>query len=321
MKLSVQKQVGALTDATRARFAMVRPILVATLYSLNRDRVARLGGFEKITLQDLAREYREGAGDCGICFEYAIHDAIRRQDAQIHSLVSTVLEDFCGIRSGAASILFGAEKSGALALIDTAKELLTDESRILVGKTGQPPKLRRHLDKAIKAFRSARHRDELPPSIRGLWRADLFVGSPQEDRWVATTLKINAQDLEADAGIRIGIYPERTTGESPSRDEGKNLILCPVPYNAGFMELFYESFIIVKQLLHADGKLPKPVELPRSDDRQVASELVDRGTFPILDVVEALKPIAQPDLLESAEAGEGAADAAVAAVAPVAART
>lgn len=299
---------------------MVRPILRATLYALKRERIERLGGYAAITLADLAREYREGAGDCGICFEYAVHDAIRHQDAQIHPLISNVLEDFCGIREGAQSILFGAEKNGALSLIETTASLLSDDSRILVGKKGQPPKLRRHLSKLMKAFRSAGESEELPPSIRGLWRADLFVGSPSEDRWVGTTLKINASDLEGAPGLRIGIYPERKKGEGPSRDEAKNLILCPLPYNAGFMELFYSTFFIMKQFLAADAQLPRPVALPASDDRHVASELVARRQYPVLEVVEALEPIAQPGLLVSSTAGESSTSADTSAVAPVAQR-
>jgi hypothetical protein len=319
MKVSIETQVGEITDAARARIAMVRPILVATLYALQHERILRLGGYAKVTLADLAREYREGSGDCGICFEYAVHDAIRRQDPQIHPLISTVLEDFCGIRQGAASILFGAEKNGAIGLIETASELLTDDSRILVGKIGQPPKLKRHLRSLLKAFKSATHREKLPPSIRGVWRTDLFVGSPTEDRWVATTMKINPTDLEGDAGIRVGLYPERKKGESPSHDAAKNLILCPIPYNASFMELFYSSFFLVKQFLAADAQLPKPVALPSSDDRHVASELVARRGFSVLEVAEALGPLAQPDLVQSSEVGTDTADTS--AIAPVAKKT
>jgi len=298
---------------------MVRPILRATLFALQRDRIERLGGYERITLADLAREYREGAGDCGICFEYAVHEAIRNRDGQIHPLISEVLEDFCGIRAGADSILFGAEKNGALSLIETAAELLTEDSRILAGRIGQPPKLKRYLARLVRAFQSPEYRELLPASIRGLWRADLFVGSPEEDRWVATTLKINPGDLEGGPGIRIGIYPERRRGERPMRDDEKNLILCPLPYNAGFMELFYSSFFIVRQVLAADARVPKPVALPSADDQHVAAELVARRDFPLLEVLEALAPMAQPGLLESAEAGDGKPETK--AVAPVAQRT
>jgi hypothetical protein len=161
--------------------------------------------------------------------------------------VSEVLEKFCRIKEGADSILFGVEKGGTLKLVATGAEKLTEESRILVGGAGQPPKLKKHMVTICEAFHSAKHRELLPRSIRGLWRTDLFVGSTVPDRWVATTLKTNADQLEADAGIRLGIYPERRAGELPAWDERRNLILCPLQYNGAFVELFYASFAIVKQ--------------------------------------------------------------------------
>src|SRR5436190_4636577 len=97
MKLAVEHQLAEITDDTRARIAMVRPVLRATLFALEHGIVDRLGGYSKVTLADMARVYREGSGDCGICFEYAIHDAIKRRDPLLQPRVSEVLEDFCKI--------------------------------------------------------------------------------------------------------------------------------------------------------------------------------------------------------------------------------
>jgi hypothetical protein len=317
VKLSVQSQAASVTDTTRAKFAMVRPVLTATLHSLKRSRIERLGGIEKVTLEDLAREYREGSGDCGICFEYAVHEGLLAQSKYVYPRVSEVLETFCGLKEGAESILFGLEKGDRLGLIETAAHKLTDESRVLVGKTGQPPKLKKHIATICEAFRSVKHRELLPRSIRGLWRTDLFVGSTSSDRWVATTLKINPADLEADAGIRIGIYPERQRGERPSLDESRNLILCHLPYNGAFIELFYASFFIVKTVLAEDARLPHPVQLYASDDRYVAQELVGRRGFPVEAIVEAFGRLAQPELIAETVVGD-VGDEATDAVAPVA---
>lgn len=297
---------------------MVRPILNGVLFSLKGARVARFGGIEKITLEDLAREYREGHGDCGICFEYAVHDAVRTRDALLYPIISEVLETYCNIKGGAESILFGAEKKGKLDLIDTSASLVTDESRVLVGKTGQPPKLKKHMETIKKALNSDRHKAKLPESIRGLWKADLFLGASGPDHWVGSTLKINKGDLEAAPGLRVAIYPEAKKGEAPMKDDAKNLILCPVPYEQGFMELFYGAFYVVKQVLDADAKLPKEVALPHSADRHVASELVARSSFPIVDVIAALGPLGQPELLQESTAGS--VDAETAAIAPVPAK-
>lgn len=105
-------QKAGLSDAVRAKFAMTIPVLEATLGSLARDRAQRFGGYEQVTLTDLARETREGAGDAGICFEMAVHQAIESRDRLIHPLVSEVLDQHMGIKDNADSILFRArEKS------------------------------------------------------------------------------------------------------------------------------------------------------------------------------------------------------------------
>src|SRR4051812_25666862 len=130
MKLAVEIQTSPIEDETRARIAMVRPILRATLFALSGERVERLGGFPRITLHDLAREWREGDGDCGICFEYAIHDAIERRDRLLLPRISEVLERHCRIVGDARSILFGAEKGARLELVETDRSLLTPESRL-----------------------------------------------------------------------------------------------------------------------------------------------------------------------------------------------
>jgi hypothetical protein len=317
VKLAVETQVGPITDPTLARYAMVRPVLMAVLHSLKRSRIERLGGVEKVTLEDLAREYRAGSGDSGICFEYAVHDALLNKNPHVHSRVSEVLEDFCGIKDGAESILFGVEKGETLKLVATGAEKLTDDSRVLVGKAGRPPKLKKHMETICEAFRSVKHREQLPRSIRGLWRTDLFVGSTGPDDWVATTLKTNAEQLEADAGIRLGIYPERRPGEQPSRDERMNLIRCPLQYNGAFVELFYKSFLIVKGVLLEDARLPPPWTLPASDDRFVAQELVERRAYPVVAILDSFGRLGQPELLAESFAGD-LSDETTDAVAPVA---
>ena len=320
MKLAIEIQIGPIEDETRARIAMVRPVLRATLFALSLERVARLGGYASITLHDLAREWREGDGDCGICFEYAIHDAIERRDPLLVPRIGEVLERHCRINGDTRSILFGAEKGARLELLGTDRSLLTPESRLVVSDRGRPIKLKTHLDRVKRAFSVPAERELLPRSIRGLWRADLFVGAPLEDRWVATTLKINPAHLEGSPGIRIGIYPERRRDESPSFDADKNLVLCPVPYDGGFMELFYSAFFLVKTFLTSDATLPRPVELPLSIDRNVARLLEDRRTFPVLDVLEALEKLAQPGLLRSSSAGDPYSESHTSAVAPIARR-
>lgn len=292
-------QQNPVADPYSAHIAIIRPILTGLLYSLKMDIVSEFGGYENIKLKMLPRLRREGDGDIGICFEYAVHDAVRRKEPNITERVSDALIRHCRVPgSNIDSILFGAEKSGSLQLIDTAHNILTDDSRILTGAQAQPPKLKSYLETLARAFRFSAVRETLPPSIKGLWKADLFLGCTDSDRWVGTTVKINPQALEGANGLRIGIVPaHQGKSDAIKFDSNKNLIVCPVPYDASFMEAFYFSWGIVKQFLDADAYVPKEVFLPYPLHRMIAKELESRREFNIVEVIEALKPISQPHLL------------------------
>jgi hypothetical protein len=251
----------------------------------------------------LPRLYRPGDGDCGICFEYAVHDAIRRGDPLILEKVNDTLSTHCRVPGHeTSSILFGAEKSGAIQLLETAENLLTDESRLLTGTQAQPIKLRRYINMLSAAFRKPTTRLALPYSISGLWKADLFLGMRDSDRWVGTTVKINPRHLEGAKGLRIAIIPsQQGRNDRIQIDAVKNLVICPLPYDGAFMELFYVAWGIVQQFIAADAKTPREVSLPIASHRMVAKLLEDRRAFPLLDVIESLIPLAQPQLLASTE--------------------
>ena len=207
MLVHAQRQLNPVSDEVSALTAVVRPILKGVLYSLKQDVVAEVGGYDDVKLKMLPRLRRPGDGDCGVCFEYAVHEAICDGDPRvIERLVDA--SRLCNV-SGAnpASILLGLEKNGALQLINTASQILTDASKLLSGAPGQPINLRRHLQTLADSF-SYEH-NELPLSIKGLWKADLFFGFQDTDRWVGTTVKINPHQLEGAPGLRIGIVPVR----------------------------------------------------------------------------------------------------------------
>lgn len=301
LQLRLERQNNPVADVVSALVAIVRPILEGTLYALKADVVKDVGGYENIKLKLLPRLYRPGDRDCGLCFEYAVHDALNRHDSMVLDRVDSALRNYCKI-SGTklASILFGAEKSGALQIIDTAKEIFTDESVLLAGSRGRSVKLKKHIDNVAAAFRSPSTRMALPYSISGLWKADLFTGFADSDRWVGTTVKINPDYLEPARGLRIGIVPSRQ-GKSDQIEQRKTLIVCPLPYDGAFMEIYYRAWCIVQQFIAADAQMPKEVALPRPEERQVASLLVDRREFPVIEVVEVLLPLAQPELLETSK--------------------
>lgn len=297
MRLLRSRQINRISDGVRSKFAMVVPVIEATLFALNAERIARLGGLAQWTLADLAREYREGSGDAGICFEYAVHDAIARRDPLIWPLASEVLERYCGIREGSESLLFGPEKDGRIPVIESVENALTDDSQLFVGYRGRPPKLKRHVRTIVRAFRRPDDRTGLPRSMRGVWKADLFLGNHAVDNWVGTTVKINRATLEGAPGLRIGIYPKTHARDDPRRDDVLNLVLLPLPYDGEFMELFYKSFYLVRAFLGADAHIPAEVRLPDAEDRYICRELEARRAFPLLEVVAALRDMSQPDLL------------------------
>ena len=301
MQLRFQFQENAVADEVAAITAVVRPILEGVLYGLKNEVVEAFGGYDHVPLRMLPRLYRPGDGDCGMCFEYAVHDALNRGEASVIERVHDAANHYCNVPGTVpSSILFGLEKSGALDLINTVKERLTEESRLLAGVRGQPAKLRRHIDSIAAAFRRRDARDALPWSIGGLWKADLFVGYEDSDRWVATTVKINAAQLEGARGLRIGIVPTRAgRNDRIERDDGKNLVICPLPYDGSFMEVFYQGWGVVRQFIAADALLPREVNLPRQTDRQVAQYLAERRQFLVTEVIDALGPLAQPALLRT----------------------
>src|SRR5262249_50781383 len=161
--------------------------LTGILYALKREVADEAGGYANLKLFMLPRLRRPGDGDTGICFEYAVHDALTRGNAQVVSRVADALR-LCNVPGNdLGSILFGAEKSGAVSLIDTATGILTPASVLLYGTQGRPLKLRRYIEAAAAAFRKPDVRAALPQSISGLWKADMFTGCRDTDRWIGTT--------------------------------------------------------------------------------------------------------------------------------------
>lgn len=298
MQVRRETQLNPVGDEVLAITAVVGPILQGVLSALKQDIVAAAGGHANVQLKMLPRLYRPGDGDVGVCFEYAVHEAMNNKDERVLDRVESALK-LCRIKTpDLASILFGLEKSGAVQLIDTAHTILTDESRAMTGFVGQPPKLRTRLNTLAAAFRRPTTRASLPSSIRGLWKADLFVGSVQTQQWVGTSIKINPSQLEGAAGLRVGIVPTRQGRSDLVRlDDAKNMVICPLHHDGDFMQVFYEAWRIVQAFLIADAMVPKEVLLPRPVDREICRMLQERREFPTVDVIEALRVFGQPELL------------------------
>lgn len=300
MELREEKQLNAVADEVSAITAIVSPILKGVLYSLKGEVVKQNGGYEQMPLFMLARNHRPGDGDTGICFEYAVHDAVTRGESAVAEKIADALK-LCKVPGDKqASILFGVEKAGNQRLIQTASDLLTFDSRLLSGKVGQPPLLKRHITAAAAAFRTRGNKSRLPQSIDGLWKADLFIGNPDSERWVGASVKINPSAMAGARGLRIGLVPSAQGASDAVRiDNHKNLVICPLPYDGEFVEVFYKAWEVVTAFIAADAHVPKEVNLPRPAARQVARYLDDRRNFPVIEVIKALDSLAQPELIDT----------------------
>lgn len=302
MKLRLQTQVNPIAEEVSATIAVVRPILEGLLYGLRKDVVAEVGGYPNVKLKMLPRLYRRGDGDIGLCFEYAVHHAIRTGQRAVCERVADALR-LCNVPGhDLQSLLFAVEKTGKLDLLETVRESLTDDSRLLYGTRGRPVKLKRHIDHVAAAFSRPSARLALPESISGLWKADLFLGNADEDGWVGTTIKVNANDLRAERGLRVGIVPTRQgKKDRVVKDDARNLVVCPLPYDGSYMELFFSGWRIVQQFIAADARLPDEDGLPLPHERQVARELEMRRESTLVRVVEVLEVQAQPGLIATSE--------------------
>lgn len=166
------------------------------------------------------------------------------------------------------------------------------------GNVGQPAKLKRHLNTIAASFRRAHVRKDLPQSIRGLWKADLFLGSSGPDHWVGTSVKVNPAHLEEAAGLRVGIVPTRSgRADNVRKDDQRNLVVCPLPHDFSFMQVFYEGLRIVQALCSTDFVMPGEALLASPVHREVARMWAERRELPVIEVVDAVRVFAQPELL------------------------
>lgn len=138
MEIREERQASPVADEVSALVAVTRPIVAGVLQSIgaeyleafNNDRAA-------VPLKLLGRLRKQGDGDCGVAFEYAVHDAVHTGQAAVSERVVDALK-MCRINGDPASILFAIEKQGAKQLVSTELALVTNNSRVLSGKQGQP---------------------------------------------------------------------------------------------------------------------------------------------------------------------------------------
>jgi len=169
---------------------------------------------------------------------------------------------------------------------------------MLLGEGGRPVGLREHLSAIGAAFRLPGALLNLAQSIRGLWKTDLFLGSAELDRWVGASVDTGLSQLNAAKSPHIAIIPSiKGRSDVVRRGEQKNLVICPVPRDGSFVQIFHAGWRIVQALCAGDFKMPGAGDIPSPLHREVARIYAERREFPIVDVVEAIRKFAQPELL------------------------
>lgn len=266
-------------------FSFISPILFALLMGLKSEVVQSLNGLDKIRLRELARNYREGDGDCGICFEYSIHSAIRKNDPIIMQRINEALNK-CGISGkDTTSILLGFEKNRVLQINDELLSNLTECSTLVTDALGNRINLLEHIFRISKAFRNANSRRYLPNVINGLWKADLLLGNKEEDLWAAVSVKINPLALVHANGIAIGIIPSRWNRLISVKTKSK-MVVCPLIYDNGFMQYFYATWNTVRCFFYADARVPHEHCLYCKEQLQIAEYLASKRDSPVLELVD-----------------------------------
>ena len=278
-------------------YAMVAPILFGLLVGLKHEVIESCRGIDKILLRELARNYREGDGDCGICFEYAVHSAIRNNNPLVIERIQEALS-LCGIEGrNTTSILLGFEKSRILQINNELLNTLTDNSILVSNINNKGIRIKKYLEEIQKSFRFQNIRKNLPVSINGIWKADLFVGNLDTDMWAAVSVKINPLSLRYANGLVIGIVPSKWNQEKPCQIKN-GMVICPLLYDNAFMYFFYSAWRIISEFIKYDAKVPHERFLSGIEELSVAQYLEQNRERPVLELVdEDLKRLAHPTLL------------------------
>ena len=101
------EQTNEVNSEYEALFSVVHPILTGLALSLKQDIVNQVNGYENMSLELFTRLYRPGDGDCGICFEYAVHEAIVDKNPDVLNRIDSALSKYCKIKGDTpSSILF-----------------------------------------------------------------------------------------------------------------------------------------------------------------------------------------------------------------------
>jgi hypothetical protein len=106
------RQSNPVADEVGALVAVTRPVIAGVLQSISEEVVNTIGERGRLPLRMLGRLRKRGDGDCGIAFEYAVHDAVISAEPVVVEGVADALNKCRIVRGNPASIRFAIENRG-----------------------------------------------------------------------------------------------------------------------------------------------------------------------------------------------------------------
>jgi hypothetical protein len=307
-RISFLRQTAPIDERGRAMYAVTRSIIRALVDQLSTEDLTDLNTDRTdVTLRQLAKASRlqRDKGMRGDGFEWAIHEAIRGEEA-------TVVEPILAAMKKASprfrnvdmpqSLLFGYERAKYLGFLDAVVGDAADQAVILPDTQGRPPTFGNWVPVAAQG-QAAEPR--LGARLRKVWKTDLFLSDEDRHRHVAATIKSNAEQLEAGPGLRIGIVPEAhgiPKGVSyqwnKTRTDGLWVVSLADPH--GFMGLFNDAYAAVAEAVATLGRHDrggKYWSTPTPMGVTIQKQLESYATRKVTDIEDGLNDAAQQDLV------------------------
>ena len=133
----------------------------------------------------------------------------------------------------------------------------------------------------------------LPARIKQIWKTDLFLGSSDDPKYFATTVKSKYALLEGGRGLRIGIVPESSKKLSGVKyDDSRQLWIVSLADPDGFMGLFNDAYFCVARSLVQSSKRTVPSHMyfvkPSAKAVRVQEQLEKYSDALVFEVDEAL---------------------------------
>lgn len=301
MSILTQSDVNKITqvDPYSQKLISLISILEAHLNLVSKEYLELLGksNFKDITLKDLGALYKTffniNSGVNGVCWEYAVFNAILNNDIYIQDLINAAINYLSGeddhYRLNA--ILWGGEKNNLSS--DNIKNNLKDDETIWT-----PYKeiiFKDYVDIILKSFHDKNLRKTLPQYFAGIWRTDLFVKKENKNRWYAVTVKWNKYDMKQFPGLSIGIHFEHINslkGSVNPKLTKNNFVYCSIPFNLNFGEYYAYMFRFVETMLSEINTKKKNslwIKFPTSEENGLFNDLYNLREVPCCIVIQFLK--------------------------------